>query len=262
MKPAAGYIALIALVLALVVTLWVRNRGVEVRQQQDGSAILSYSNSLKDASVKLDDARGVISNLEKDVAKRTAALQELTNDLWRTTGDLAQTRTDLETVRKTSEAEIARREARITDLEAQNLSLDRRAAELTNALIALDTQITETRRKLTAAEGDKAFLEGELKRLMSDKADLEKKFNDLEMVREQLKRLKGELAVSRRLEWTRRGISADPDRKGAELLMIKPTPKKAVLSGTNYDLNVEVGSDGSVRVIPPLPKSATNAPPR
>ena len=266
MKQAAPYIALIALVVALAVTLFVRNQNATERQKQDGAAILLFSNNLKEASVNLNEARGVISNLEKDVADRNTSLQNLTNEFTRTTNDLlvslSQTRTDLESTRKADQAEIARRDARITDLEAQNLNLDRRATELTNALTELNTQIVETRRKLTSAQGDKAFLEGELKRLMADKAELEKKFNDLEVLRDQVKKLKEEIAISRRLEWIRKGIFANPERKGAELLMQKPAAQKPANTGTNYDLNVEVGSDGSVRVISPLPKPTTNAPAR
>ncbi len=265
MKQAAGYIVLIVLVVASGVTLYMRNQSAKVRQKQDSAAILSFSNNLKEASVKLDDARGVISNLEKDVAERSNSLQVLTNDLMRTVGDLAQMKAEVEAARKKNEqieAEMAKRDARIADLEAQNLNLDHRAAALTNALTELNTQITETRRKLTSAEGDKAFLEGELKRLMNDKADLEKKFHDLAALREQVRKLKDELAVNRRLDWIRKGFFTSPDRKGSEMLMVKPTPTKSRTTTTNYDLNVEVGSDGSVRVVPPLPKPATNAPTR
>ena len=223
---------------------------------------MSFSNSLKEASVKLDDARGVISNLEKDVAERNTALEVLTNDLARTVGGLEQAKAEFEAARKKNEAELAQRDARITDLEAQNLNLDRRAAALTNALVELNTQITETRHRLASAEGDKSFLEGELKRLMIEKADLEKKFHDLAALRDRVKKLKDELVVNRRSEWVRKGIYSNSDRKGSEMLMQKPTPPKPRTSGTKYDLNVEVGSDGSVRVVPPLPKPATNAPPR
>ena len=238
MKQAAGYIILIALVVALVVTLFVRQKGAEVRHKQDGATILSFSNSLKEISVKLDDARGVISNLEQDIAARTTTLQVMTNDLARTVGGLEQAKADFEAARKANEAELAKRDARIADLEAQNLNLDRRATALTNAIAELNTQISETRRKLTISAGDKTFLEGELKRLMSEKADLEKKFNDLEALRNQVSKLKDEMAVSRRLEWVRKGVFSNSDRKGAEMLMFKPAPAKPAPAKAKYDLNV------------------------
>jgi len=51
-------------------------------------------------------------------------------------------------------------------------------------------------------------------------------------------------------------------KKGGELLiqhgapLNAPVPRKP--AGTNYDLNVEIGSDGTVKVIPPL--TNTNSP--
>lgn len=269
MKQAAGYIVLIALAVALIATIIVRNKNADTRQKQDGATILSFSNSLKDATVKLDDARGVISNLEKDVAQRTATIQTFSNDLAKTSGDLSRTTDDLakaraefDAAKKANEAEIARRDARIADLESQNMNLDRRATELTNALTALNGQVAEVKRKLASAEGDKAFLEGELKRLMTEKADLEKKFNDLVVLREQVKKLKEELALSRKLEWIRKGIFPSDDRKGSELLMKKPASAAVQTPKSGSELNVEIGSDGSARVVPPQPKTTTNAPPR
>jgi hypothetical protein len=128
----------------------------------------------------------------------------------------------------------------------------------------LTTQIEETKRKLTASEGEKGFLEKELKRLMAEKAELEKQFNDLAVLRAQVSKLKEELSVARRLDWIRQGLFASTDQKGAQKLMqgpaassqAKPAPKPS------YDLNVEVSADGSVKVIPPLTNrpAATNPP--
>jgi uncharacterized membrane-anchored protein YhcB (DUF1043 family) len=91
--------------------------------------------------------------------------------------------------------------------------------------------------------------------------ELERHFNDLAVLREQVAKLKEELNISRRLEWIRKGLFASDNQKGAEHLMrsaarsitnTPSTPEKQPV----YDLNVEVKSDGTVRVIPP----ATNAP--
>jgi hypothetical protein len=116
---------------------------------------------------------------------------------------------------------------------------------------------SRTRKKLAASEGDKAFLEQELQRLMTEKAELERRFNDLEVLRTQVARLKEELRVARRLDWIRKGILGHTDRKGAEQLMQMTAASAREASETpperkpTYDLNVEVGADGSLRVIPP-----------
>ena len=118
----------------------------------------------------------------------------------------------------------------------------------------MDDQIKDTQKKLESSEGDKAFLEKELQRLIAEKADLERKFNDLAVLKDQVKKLKEELDVSRRLEWIREGLYANQDQKGAQRLMqgALAAANKPVLSTNTYDLNVEVKSDGSVQVIKPI----------
>jgi chromosome segregation ATPase len=258
MKHNLGYVILVALAVALAIGLIVRGKNAEDQHKQDQATILTLSSNVKETSLKLDEAHGVISNLEKDVAERNARIGSLAGDLTQTTNALTQIKNELEAEHKNAQAEIARRDTRISELEAQNLNLDHRAVELTNALNELTAQIADTRHKLAAAEGDKVFLAGELTRLMAEKADLEKKFSDLEVLRAQVKRLKEEISVARRLAWIRSGFMASTEQKGASMLMAKPAPRPA--PNTNYDLNVEVRSDGSVRVIPPLPKAPTNAP--
>jgi hypothetical protein len=91
---------------------------------------------------------------------------------------------------------------------------------------------------------------------MAQKAELEHKFNDLDDLRAQVKKIKTELFVARRIQLMKNDLG---NKKGAELLLqhsvtVTPTnaPASATTPAANYDLNVEVGSDGSVRVIPPL----------
>jgi len=104
---------------------------------------------------------------------------------------------------------------------------------------------------------------------MTEKAELERQFNDIKVLRAQVAKLKEEMNISRRLAWIREGIFARADQKGAEQLMQKSAPStNAVASAAthkanNYDLNVEVNSDGTVRVIPPGTNSApSDQPPK
>ena len=130
------------------------------------------------------------------------------------------------------------------------------------AITNLTAQIEETKRKLATSEGEKGFLEGELKRLVAEKAELERQFNDLKVLRAQVAKLKEELTVARRLDWIRRGLFASNQEKGATRLMQTSTSQQPKPPEPNYDLNVEVSSDGSVKVIPPLTNTpaATNPP--
>ena len=98
---------------------------------------------------------------------------------------------------------------------------------------------------------------------MSEKAELERQFNDLTVMRAQVSKLKEELSIARRLEWIRQGVFARAEQKGAQQLMQGLSAQPAKAPKTSYDLNVEVSTDGSVRVIPPSTNAAptTNPPP-
>jgi hypothetical protein len=67
--------------------------------------------------------------------------------------------------------------------------------------------------------------------------------------------LRDEIFVARRLQWINEGTSPGTQPKGAQLLMQRTTTTTKSAATTNtapkFDLNVEVGSDGSVHVLPP-----------
>jgi uncharacterized protein (DUF3084 family) len=171
--------------------------------------------------------------------------------------DLAKAQSDL----KERTDDLAKRDVKITELEAKNQMLDQQAVDLSTSLTNLNIQIAETQRKLTASEGDKAFLQTELKRLLAEKQELERQFNDLTVLRAQVAKVKQELTISRRLEWIREGLFASTEEKGAQRLMQgTPAPGQAK-PRQSYDLNVEVGADGSLKVIPPLTNAPATNPP-
>jgi chromosome segregation ATPase len=193
----------------------------------------------------------------------------LTNQITATSNTLTKTEDSL----KAAQDEVAKRDTQIAELETQNKQLDEKAADLNSSITNLQTQIDDTQKKLAASEGDKAFLEKELQRLVAEKAELERQFNDLKVLRTQVSKLKEELNISRRLAWIREGIFARADQKGAQQLMQKTTPAFGPGSAAtnapvppktgNYDLNVEVNADGTVRVIPPGTNGVpTNPPPK
>ena len=142
--------------------------------------------------------------------------------------------------------------------------LDQRAAALTNAIASLNAQIADTQQKLAGSETNNVFLEKELQRQTAARAELESKFNNLSTVRAQVKKLKDDLFVARRLEWMREGADPASQQKGAQLLMQRTAPTNATRP-PHYDLNVEVSSDGSIHVIPSptnTPAATTNPPPQ
>jgi chromosome segregation ATPase len=253
-----GIPLLVLLCLGLATGLIIASKRANQRQALDTETIATYSNKWVATSSDLDMQKQRAAEFERDLANRGDALTRLTNDFSRVVTEYSHVSTSLaktEATLKATEEEVKRREVRIAELEGQNQNLDKQALELSGAITNLTFQIAETQRKLTASEGDRAFLEKELRRLTLEKAELERQFNDLKVLRAQVAKLKEELTIARRLEWIRRGLFASTEEKGAQRLMtFTPPPPKE--QKPQSDLNVEVDSEGNVRVVPP-----TNAPP-
>lgn len=253
-----GVILLAVLCIGLGVALFTTKKQAAEEKQKDTATISTLSNQWVKTDRDLGEQRQVNVMLSNDLTVARSEFSGLTNKFT----DVASTLVKTEGSLKLSQAEVVARDKKIAELdqrnhelEQQNHDLDLRAADLSTALTNLTALITDTKGKLARSEGDKAFLEKELKRLMVEKAELERQFNDLSVVRAQVAKLREELNVSRRLEWIRKGLFATDDQKGAQKLMQR-APLAPAASTNRYDLNVEVNADGSVRVIPPL----TNAP--
>ena len=190
--------------------------------------------------------------LTNDLALSRQQTLDLSNSLATATSALAETKSTL----VDAQTQVTNLTIHVNDLEAQNKVLDQRAEELTNTIAQLNDMIALTQAKLSQSETNNAFLQGELQRQMTQKAELERKFNDVNEVRAQVRKLADELFVARRVQLSKTDVG---NRKGAELLMARtPQPGSASRTPAGYDLNVEVGSDGSVRVIPPI--GGTNQP--
>ena len=239
MKNQLGIIVLILIAIGLSVGLiWSQKTTSKAVER-----IETLSNTLASTSQSLENQKKVNLTLENDRARQQEQLTQLT-------GNLVEASNALET----SQTKLAERDTRISELENQNQALDRRASELTNSITALTDQIADTRRRLAASEGDKDTLTKELQRLMNDKADLERQLNDITFLRNQVAKLKEENNISRRLDWMRKGLYVNADRKGAEQLLQKSTP---VPRQQPSDLDVVITSDGTIRVNPAATNSAS-----
>jgi chromosome segregation ATPase len=245
MKTQLGVVVLIVVCVGLSIALVIGKKQADTRQKKDADTILDFSNQLTTASASLDELRQVNLMLTNDLDASRQGLMTLSNQYIAASASLSDTKATLKTA-----------QYQITSLEAQNQALDRRAAEMTNAIANLSAQIAETQMKLVKSETNNAFLENELKRQVDKRAELERKFNDLSQIRTQVKKLRDDLVVARRLEWKREGIDPAKQQKGAQLLMERADAPGKTIRPPGYNLNVEVSSEGSVKVIPTL----TNAP--
>jgi DNA repair exonuclease SbcCD ATPase subunit len=260
MKIKTGIIILVVACVGLVIALLVLKKQADDEQKKDADAMLDFSNQLTTATANLDDLRQVNLMLTNDLATTRQQILSLSNSFNETSNAL----NDAKSLLQNAQSQITNLNDHITDLQAQNQALDERANSLSNTLASLNMQIAETQEKLAHSETNNAFLTAQLKEQMAQKAELEHKFNDLNDVRSQVRKLRDELLAARRLEWMRAGTDPTMQYKGAQLLMqhAPPAPaapvanKAAPNRSSLFDLNVEIGSDGSVHVTP----ATTNAP--
>lgn len=222
------------------------------KAEADGGTITQLSNRVIKTETLLTDQVMVNQTLTNALAEKEQVIVATSNQLNATKVDLNRVKEQAEAAAKAAAAEIAKRDSRITELETQRDDLTKRMTDLNGQIASLEGAITDTQRKLAASEGDRDFLLQELKRMQDEKVELERQFNDLAMLREQVRRLRDELNISRRLDWIRKGLYGN--LKGAERLQMGFDNQQP--GGENFDLNVEIKDTGEVKL-----NSGTNTPP-
>ena len=236
-------VILVVACAGLAIALLATKKVSDDRIKNDTSAILDFSNQWASASEKIDDLRQVNLTLTNDLAVSREAALTFSNQFVETANALADTNASFQ-------GQITSLNSHITDLESQNQVLDQRAAALTNAIASLNAQIDDTQQKLADTETNNTFLEKELQQQTAARAELENKFNNLSVVRTQVKKLRDDAFVARRLQWMRDGTDPASQPKSGQLQIQRTVPGSAAALSPHYDLNVEVSSDGSIHVAP------------
>jgi DNA repair exonuclease SbcCD ATPase subunit len=262
MKIKVVIVVLAVACIGLAIALFVFKKQADDQHVVDINSINEYSNQVISADSQLKEKDQVNLTLSNQLAASQVQLTQtqeqmaqLSNSLTAANSTLAETRSSLASVEET----VTNLNSRITDLEAQNRFLDEQATSLSNNLARLTLQIEDTKNQLAVAETNATFLQGELQKQLAQRAELEHKFNDVDELRAQVKRLKDEMFIARRVQLMKYDYG---NKKGGQLLMMHTLPAPAATAPPKapsaYDLNVEIGSDGSVKVIPPIGR--TNSP--
>lgn len=249
---------LFAAILVVVVggLVWALYSLRDARQQivalQDSNSlvIVDYSNRWEAARRSLDEQKKVNDSLETNLTDRSRDLESMRVDLAGLNTDLARLNTDLARSKaetKSALAEVAKRDSQIAALEGRNTELSKQIGELQGSITGLETEITAAEQKLADADGDRTQLLNELRRLNGEKVALEKQLNDLAFVRDQVRKLRDELTVARRLDQIRRGVYAG-GKKGAEALAAQTAAAKSEPPATAPGLDVELRRTGEVNV--------------
>lgn len=256
MKDKAPIIVLIIVAIGLGVALIVVNNKKQEEKLQAEGSIHTLSNQVNSVQASLNEQQSVNHTLETNLAATTteysnklAAREAL---LASTQADLAKTQAEAKAQAEAAAAEVAQRDKKISDLEGQNQELDKESMDLRGSITNLEGQIAVTQRKLAASEGDKVALIKELKELQAKKDELERRFNDLATLKEQVHKLKEELSIARRLDWIRRGIYETLNEKGGQRMMREEAFHQTA-PPTNASLQVEIRQNGDVKIVAPPP---------
>lgn len=256
MKPKVVIVVLAVLSVCLAIALLAVKKHSEEQRAADQTSIADFSNQVVNASLKINDLNQVNLALTNDLQVSRQESSDLSNKLDSTAASLLASKSDL----ADAQNQIAGLNSHLADLEQQNKALEQQSQELSNNIVAMDKEIAATKEKLSRATSANDFLQQELQRQMAQRAELEHKFNDLDELHQQVKKIKAEEFATRRLLLMENDHTG---QKGAELLLHpNPTVPGAVQNPLPANgLNVEIGSDGSVRVIPPIapPPPATDS---
>jgi chromosome segregation ATPase len=263
MKSNVTAAVLILVCLGLGFVLWQQNQKHTEQTQQQETKITDYSNRVVGLEGRLTDQRLTNSTLTNLLA---ATQQKASNDLSAAQAALdksqadakaaeAKADADAKAAKQAADAAIAEKDKKIAALENQNTELDKETSELMTAKTNLEAQIAATQKKLDASDGDVKFLKNELKELQAKKDELEKQLTDLAFLKDQVKKLKDQLAVDRRLDLIRRGLTDIVAPKGAERLMHPPVSAPAPRD--NHPLDVQLHQNGDATIKSAAP---TNAP--
>jgi len=247
-----------------------KNTALEQNQQEllDTKAnVAAVEAKLGDKVLELEQIKTELINRKKELEEKKEEVVKATQELGDAKAIIAQSKEALE--KKTEQLVAALKEledgqARIAKLEADLQVVNQQMGGLKTQIGSLEEGIETTQNKLAAAEGDRAFLLRELKRMQNEKAELEKHLNNLEYVREQYKKLKSEWVASERLRRIRDGIGyygfKNGNVKGVASLSklahrgLKPSKKEATPSANivnENELNVELKNDGTVIIAEP-----------
>lgn len=232
-----------ALCLGLGAGLLYRHSAATQERQQYLATINQLSNAWHDACFKLDEQKLVNLSLERDLSTAIENAISYSNRLNTVSAESVKT----SPARDAASPKSGQPDPKVAELQDERDGLTAKLDGLASAMAKLDCDLAETQRKLEASEGDREALLQELKRIEADRTRLMRQFNDLALVRAQLRKLKAEQVVSRRLEWIRRDMFGS--YKGGELL--RKGLVSAAPASQNYDLNVEVRRNEGARAVPP-----------
>jgi len=216
----------------------------------------------------LKTAKATLETTQADLTKKLNTANSTVNKtqdaLSKLQTDYGQKVAEYETFVSTAAQELADKDEKISALNTElstaqnkNRDYDAQIKDLNSQMRTKDQAIEDISRRRESTENDRDHLLRERDKLIAEKAELEKQFQDIVVLRQKVQRLQVELMASKKLEWLRRGFYGSARKKGgAQLMGMSKKPRQKTATAT-ADLNVEVRRDGTVKIVP----IETNSPP-
>jgi chromosome segregation ATPase len=266
MKSNLAAIILVLACLGFGIFLWTQNQNHAVQAKKLSQTIISQNTRINNLEDSLSQQQLTNTMLETNLA---AARLKFSNDLAAAEASLSATAANYDKAQADAKnqaqavaaaaAALAEKQKRIDELEGQNRDLDKESSDLRADITNLNVRIEAAKSKLDAAEGDKKLLLAELQKLEAQKEELERKLSDLASLKEQVRILRDNLSIARRIDWLRRGLYDAIGQKGGERMVNPPppAPPPPAPPSTNKSLDVEIHQSGGVKILSP---ASTNAP--
>lgn len=233
MKSAVILLALACAVLLAALVLRGRNTGQQVAAARADTTTLS--NKFAEARARLAEQEQVVATLQVVLSNRSELLTGLSNRLAAGAARLTQSDGAL----SVAQGELEHRRALLVGLTNQVTDLTLHLGEATASLGTLKQQLAESQQQNRALEGQRLALANEVTSLQADKDRLLRQFNDADVLRAQLQRLKTAPPA------TRAGQTAT----AADAQQAVPGEAQSVGAQKKL-MKVELQPDGSVKLVP------------
>jgi chromosome segregation ATPase len=255
-------LAVVALIAGAWMMIQLSKSNTTISEQ--GDTITQNEKEIKELKTDKATLETTQADLTKKLNTANSTVSETQDALSKLETNYGQKVAEYETFVTKAAQELAAKDEKISALNGElqtaqnkNRDYDSQIKTLNNQMADKNREIDDIGRRLKSTEEDRDHLLLEQKKLIAEKAELEKQFQDILVLRKKVQQLQVELMASKKLEWLRRGFYGGARKKGGSQLMSMSKKNDRKTVSTNADLNVEVRRDGTVKIVP----IETNSPP-
>ena len=193
---------------------------------EQGDTITQNEKEIKELKTDKATLETTQADLTKKLNTANSTVSETQDALSKLETNYGQKVAEYETFVTKAAQELAAKDEKISALNGElqtaqnkNRDYDSQIKTLNNQMADKNREIDDIGRRLKSTEEDRDHLLLEQKKLIAEKAELEKQFQDILVLRKKVQQLQVELMASKKLEWLRRGFYGGARKKGGSQLM-------------------------------------------